>query len=239
MTDQISRVEAPVTMKAYFLCAFAAFGGILFGYDSGYISSCLGMDFFKYQFGSEVPANYDPTSYEMDGTFYMYKTWEKSLITSILSAGTFLGALSAGNFADWIGRRTTIILGCLIFSVGVVLQVAATIVGLLVAGRFIAGLGVGFVSAIIILYMSEIAPKGVRGTVSSLPCCVVLHTTLMPSSSEGYLAKECLLNHPRSLLVIALPSQWGFFWRQSSATQLRTGLIRARKFVAPMDIDSG
>jgi len=165
MTDQISRVEAPVTKKAYFLCAFAAFGGILFGYDSGYISSCLGMDFFKYQFGSEVPADYDPTSYEMNGTFYMYKTWEKSLITSILSAGTFLGALSAGNFADWIGRRTTIILGCLIFSVGVVLQVAATIVGLLVAGRFVAGLGVGFVSAIIILYMSEIAPKGVRGTI--------------------------------------------------------------------------
>lgn len=169
MADRVSRVEAPVTGKAYFLCAFAAFGGILFGYDSGYISSCLGMDFFKYQFGSEVPADYDPTSFERGGTFYMYKTWEKSLITSILSAGTFLGALCAGNFADWIGRRTTIILGCLIFSIGVVLQVAATIVGLLVAGRFVAGLGVGFVSAIIILYMSEIAPKAVRGTVSIVP----------------------------------------------------------------------
>jgi len=34
----VDRVEAPVTMRAYLMCAFAAFGGIFFGYDSGYIS---------------------------------------------------------------------------------------------------------------------------------------------------------------------------------------------------------
>lgn len=34
----VDRVEAPVTLKAYLMCAFAAFGGIFFGYDSGYIS---------------------------------------------------------------------------------------------------------------------------------------------------------------------------------------------------------
>jgi hypothetical protein len=34
----VDRVEAPVTMKAYMMCAFAAFGGIFFGYDSGYIN---------------------------------------------------------------------------------------------------------------------------------------------------------------------------------------------------------
>lgn len=47
------------------------------------------------------------------------------------------------------------------------MQVASTTVGLLVPGRLIAGLGVGFVSAIIILYMSEIAPKAVRGAIVS------------------------------------------------------------------------
>jgi hypothetical protein len=41
-----SRVEAPVTAKAYLMCAFAAFGGIFFGYDSGYISGVLGMKQF-------------------------------------------------------------------------------------------------------------------------------------------------------------------------------------------------
>ena len=71
----------------------------------------------------------------------------------------------AGDFADWLGRRATIIGGCLLFSVGVALQVASHGLGLLVAGRLVAGFGVGFVTAIIILYMSEIAPRKVRGSV--------------------------------------------------------------------------
>jgi hypothetical protein len=38
------RVEAPVTIKAYLLCVFASFGGIFFGYDSGYMNGVLGMN---------------------------------------------------------------------------------------------------------------------------------------------------------------------------------------------------
>jgi SP family sugar:H+ symporter-like MFS transporter len=55
---------------------------------------------------------------------------KKSLITSILSAGTFIGAVAAGDFADWIGRRLTILLGIVIFMVGVVLETASHSVGL-------------------------------------------------------------------------------------------------------------
>jgi len=46
-----ARVEAPVTLRGYLLCVFAAFGGILFGYDSGYINGVLAMNFFKQEFG--------------------------------------------------------------------------------------------------------------------------------------------------------------------------------------------
>ena len=167
MTSDLNRIEAPVTAWGYFLCVFAAFGGILFGYDSGYISGVLAMDYFKYQFGHGGwdPSNTSALAY--GGDYYLYDTWQKSLITSILSAGTFFGAVFAGALADWIGRRSTIIAGCGVFSVGVILQVASTTVGLLVAGRLIAGIGVGFVSAIIILYMSEIAPKAFRGAIVS------------------------------------------------------------------------
>jgi MFS family permease len=73
------------------------------------------------------------------------------------------------------GRRITIIVGCIVFIVGVILQTASTSLGLLVAGRLIAGFGVGFVSAIIILYMSEIAPKKVRGAlVSGYQFCITI-----------------------------------------------------------------
>ncbi|KAF3916233.1 hypothetical protein ABW21_db0200325 [Orbilia brochopaga] len=156
----IGRVEAPVTIRAYLLCAFAAFGGILFGYDSGYISGVLGMAYFKRQFGG-------PVSLDIDDTGYNIQTWQKSLTTSILSAGTFFGALFGGGFADWVGRRIAIISACGIFIVGVILQVASTNLGLLVAGRVVAGFGVGIVSAVVILYMSEIAPKAVRGAIVS------------------------------------------------------------------------
>lgn len=84
-----------------------------------------------------------------------------SLIVSILSAGTFFGALIAGDLAEIIGRRLTIIIGCIIYMVGVVLQVASHSLGLLVAGRLVAGLGVGFESAIVILYMSEIVSSSI------------------------------------------------------------------------------
>ena len=46
-TDDLSRVEAPVTLKAYLMCAFASFGGIFFGYDIGYINSVFGMPYFS------------------------------------------------------------------------------------------------------------------------------------------------------------------------------------------------
>ena len=48
-TTNTDRVEAPVTLKAYLMCVFASFGGIFFGYDSGYMGGVLGMD-CKYTF---------------------------------------------------------------------------------------------------------------------------------------------------------------------------------------------
>lgn len=58
---------------------------------------------------------------------------------------------------------------------GVILQIAASGRDLLVAGRAISGIGVGFESAIVILYMSEICPKKVRGAlVSGYQFCITI-----------------------------------------------------------------
>lgn len=55
---------------------------------------------------------------------------KQSLLTSVLSAGTFFGALMAGDVADFFGRRVTIIVGCVVFAIGCVLQTASTSLGL-------------------------------------------------------------------------------------------------------------
>lgn len=143
--EDIDHIEAPVTWKAYLLCAFAAFGGIFFGYDSGYINGVNGSAIF-------YKAVEGPDAEKLSES-------NTSLITSILSCGTFIGAVMAGDIADFIGRKWTIIGGCVIYSIGVVIQMVTSpehALGPIVAGRMIAGIGVGFESAIVILYMSEI-----------------------------------------------------------------------------------
>ncbi|KAF8434477.1 hexose transporter [Terfezia claveryi] len=134
---------------------FVAFGGILFGYDTGTISGILAMDFWVEQFARHKDEH---------GKLYITAS-ETSLIVSILSAGTICGALTAAPFGDFLGRRWGLIASCAVFSLGVVFQTAATATALFAAGRFIAGYGVGLVSALVPLYQSESAPKWIRGTI--------------------------------------------------------------------------
>jgi sugar porter (SP) family MFS transporter len=185
-THDVSRIEAPVTWKAYLLCAFASFGGIFFGYDSGYINGVLGNKGFYQQVDG------------MNAT--ELSTPHTSLVTSILSAGTFFGAIIAGDVADRIGRKWTVIFGCLIYMIGVIIQMLTgpevDALAAIVAGRVIAGIGVGFESAIVILYMSEICPKKVRGalvagyqfciTIGILLASVVVYATKERSDTGAY-----------------------------------------------------
>ncbi|KAJ5966846.1 hypothetical protein N7501_003094 [Penicillium viridicatum] len=136
---------------------FVAFGGVLFGYDTGTISGILAMkkwrEMFSTGFINEKDHLPDVTSSE------------SSMIVSLLSAGTFFGALGAAPIADKFGRRWGMIIESFVFCFGVVLQTISTSIPLFVAGRFFAGLGVGLLSATIPLYQSETAPKWIRGTI--------------------------------------------------------------------------
>ncbi|KAJ5593391.1 hypothetical protein N7537_010295 [Penicillium hordei] len=136
---------------------FVAFGGVLFGYDTGTISGILAMkkwrEMFSTGFINEKDHLPDVTSSQ------------SSMIVSLLSAGTFFGALGAAPIADTFGRRWGMIIESVVFVFGVILQTISTSIPLFVAGRFFAGLGVGLLSATIPLYQSETAPKWIRGTI--------------------------------------------------------------------------
>lgn len=103
------------------------------------------MDNFLQTFGT-----YDSST----GT-YILSTQNESLIVSILSAGTFFGALFAAPLGDITGRKWGIILANVVFCAGVAMQTAATALPLFIVGRVFAGLGVGMVSALVPMYQSE------------------------------------------------------------------------------------
>lgn len=138
------------------MALFAAFGGFLYGYDTGYISGVKEMPYWLQVFG--VP--------ESSGR-YILTTANDSLVTSILSVGTFTGALLAYPFGDILGRRWGVIAACAVFCVGVALQTASTTIPVFAVGRVFAGLGVGLTSCLVPMYQSECAPKWIRGAVVS------------------------------------------------------------------------
>ncbi|CRK20019.1 hypothetical protein BN1723_012023 [Verticillium longisporum] len=86
----------------------------------------------------------------------------------------------------------TVILGCFIYMLGVVIQMITghgDALATIVAGRLVAGLGVGFESAIVILYMSEICPRKVRGAlVAGYQFCITIG--IMLASIVVYATKE-------------------------------------------------
>ncbi|KAH0829568.1 hypothetical protein AYO21_07583 [Fonsecaea monophora] len=195
-TNDVNRIEAPVTWKAYLICAFASFGGIFFGYDSGYINGVNGSKLFIHIIeGPDATALSSP---------------HQSLIVSILSCGTFFGALIAGDVADIIGRKWTVITGCLIYIIGVVIQMITGPghgLGVIVAGRLIAGFGVGFESATVILYMSEICPRKVRGAlVAGYQFCITIGILL--ASCVDY-ATEHRSDTGSYRIPIAIQFAWG------------------------------
>lgn len=110
-----------------------------FSYDTGTISGILTMPYWRELFST----GYVNASGEPDVT-----PSQSSAIVSILSAGTFFGALGSPFLADTIGRRWALIASCWVFNLGVALQTAATAIPLFLAGRFFAGFGVGLISAL-------------------------------------------------------------------------------------------
>ena len=136
---------------------FVSFGGILYGYDTGTIGGILAEKYWRTHFSTGYV---NPVDHISDVT-----ASQTSLIVSILSVGTFFGALFSAPLADTLGRRWAMIFNCGVFTFGVILQTASTRQPLFIAGRFFAGLGVGLLSATIPLYQSETSPKWIRGTI--------------------------------------------------------------------------
>jgi SP family galactose:H+ symporter-like MFS transporter len=138
--------QAEETGFVFAAAAFAALGGLLFGYDTGVISGAL--IFIRTQFG--------------------LSTFQQELVVSVVLVGAAVGALSGGGLADIFGRRLMLLVTAAIFVAGALVCAAAPSLVVLVIGRLIVGLGIGFATSTVPIYISEVSPPQARGWQVSL-----------------------------------------------------------------------
>ena len=130
----------------YVVAIVASLGGLLSGFDTGVISGAL---------------------------LFINQTWDLSdytqgfLVSSVL-IGAVIGAGTNGILADMFGRKKIIIATAIIFIIGSILCALAPNIYVLILSRILVGLAVGIVNFIVPLYLSEVAPKQMRGTLVSL-----------------------------------------------------------------------
>jgi MFS family permease len=92
-------------------------------------------------------------------------SYKQGGITAAMPAGSLVGALCSSFLADKLSRKVALQVSCVLWIIGSIIQCAAQNVGMLCAGRVIAGLCVGIASSVVPVYQSEIAPKEIRGRV--------------------------------------------------------------------------
>lgn len=124
---------------------------MLFGYDQGVVSVILVEPQFLSRFGRIA-----------DGA--AGAGFWKGLLTAMIELGALIGALNQGWIADKYSRKYSIVIATCIFIVGSALQTGSVDYSMLVVARFIGGLGIGMLSMVAPLYISEISPPEIRGT---------------------------------------------------------------------------
>lgn len=129
----------------------ASMGGFSYGYDQGVIALILVMPQFRQQYPRVDPA---APHYGFDTGF----------MTGMLLLGGFLGCLFYPYAADRLSRKWALSVAVAFFDVGAIMQTAAPSYGVLVVGRAIGGIGVGTLAMGAPLYISEISPPEMRGS---------------------------------------------------------------------------
>ncbi len=179
-----------VSFIVYFIGFTAALAGLLFGLDVGVISGAE--KFIQKDFKIS------------DDTI--------QLVVSSLLWGAAFGALFSGILSSHLGRRKTILISAVNFIIGAILCAFAPNEHVLIIARFILGIAVGVASFTAPLYLSEISPQSVRGSMISMYQLMITIGIVMAFLSNTWLATYATFDgvtggHWRLMLgIIAIPA---------------------------------
>ncbi|OOF91179.1 hypothetical protein ASPCADRAFT_510373 [Aspergillus carbonarius ITEM 5010] len=134
------------SLYTYVLVAFASMGGLLSGLDQSLIS------------GANI---YMPGALKLSDN-------QSSLVDAGMPLGAVAGALLLSPANEYLGRRMAIIVSCILYTIGAALEAGAISFGMIFAGRFILGTGVGLEGGTVPVYVAESVPSKIRGNLVSL-----------------------------------------------------------------------
>ncbi|KAL7250189.1 hypothetical protein ACSBR1_012231 [Camellia fascicularis] len=113
----------------------------------------------------------------------------EGLVVSIFIAGAFIGSISSGSLVDKLGCRRTVQLVTIPLILGAIISGQAHSLDEILWGRFLVGLGIGVNSAIVPIYISEVAPTKYRGSLGTLcqigTCLGIIASLILGSPSEN------------------------------------------------------
>ncbi|CAJ0995491.1 Galactose-proton symporter [Sodalis praecaptivus] len=130
----------------FFVCFMAALTGLLFGLDIGVIAGAL---------------PFLSTDLHIDNR-------QQEWVVSSMMFGAAVGALAAGLMSAKLGRKFSLLTGALLFIIGSLWSALSPNVESLIIARILLGLAVGIASYTAPLYLSEIAPEKIRGSMISM-----------------------------------------------------------------------
>ncbi|KAM5549264.1 sugar transport protein 10 [Rosa sericea] len=164
--DDAKNYEGRVTLFVVFACIVAASGGLLFGYDIGISGGVTSMDTFLSKFFPEVMKKMKNESGDGNNMYCKFESQILTLFTSSLYLSALVASIFASKVTKRFGRKISMFVAGVVFLLGAILNGIANSIVLLIIGRLLLGVGVGFANQAIPVYLSEMAPAKIRGALN-------------------------------------------------------------------------
>uniref|UniRef100_A0A0D9XDQ8 Major facilitator superfamily (MFS) profile domain-containing protein n=2 Tax=Leersia perrieri TaxID=77586 RepID=A0A0D9XDQ8_9ORYZ len=163
--ERAAEYKGRMTLAVGMACLVAAVGGAIFGYDIGISGGVTSMDPFLKKF---FPVVYRKKNDAGQNNYCKYDNQGLSAFTSSLYLAGLVSSLVASPVTRNHGRRASIVCGGLSFLAGAALNAAAANLPMLILGRIMLGVGIGFGNQAVPLYLSEMAPAHLRGALNMM-----------------------------------------------------------------------
>ncbi|KAF7806491.1 sugar transport protein 7 [Senna tora] len=158
--ERANQYKGRVTAYVVIACVVAATGGSLFGYDIGISGGVTSMDDFLKDF---FPTVLRHKLHAHENNYCKFNSQGLAAFTSSLYLAGLVASLMASPVTRMYGRRASIIGGGISFLIGSALNASAVNLAMLLLGRIMLGVGIGFGNQAIPVYLSEMAPTHLRG----------------------------------------------------------------------------